>query len=134
MRRDEARLPASSSSRSDLRRQGSIDSDFSGDGLLDSSGDCDSSGFPMVRAVSSISPPDTGLRIFPPLSQFWQDVPFAGLPLLKSGSEVHIKLGPNVLTVDRKGKGLGWENRMRKRHLGYLRSMNFVIDRRAERR
>jgi len=75
----------------------------------------------------------SGHQLYAPLSHFWQDVPFAGLPLLKSGSEIHIKLGQSVLMVDGKGKGLVWKQWMRSSP-GYLRSMAFVIERRLEQR
>lgn len=72
-------------------------------------------------------------RMYAPLSHFWQDVPFAGLPLLKSGSEVHIKFGANIMMVDSAGKRLVWQSWMQKSP-GYLRSMAFVVERRLEQR
>lgn len=70
---------------------------------------------------------------YPPLSEFWEDVPCCELPLLRSGSEVHIKFGPNVLMVDEKSKRLVWQPWMPFAH-GYHRTMAFVIERRQERR
>jgi hypothetical protein len=75
---------------------------------------------------------DGGLYLYPPLSDFWEDVPCSGIPLLRSGSEVHIKLGPNVLLVDGKGRNLMWQHWMPAKR-GYRRSMAFVVERRAER-
>lgn len=75
---------------------------------------------------------DGGLYLYPPLSDFWEDVPCSGIPLLRSGSEVHIKLGPNVLLVDGKGRSLMWQHWM-PRSRGYRRSMAFIVERRAER-
>lgn len=72
----------------------------------------------------------TQLRLHQPISHFWEDVPSAVLPLLKSGSEVHIKIGANVLMVDEGSKNLVWRSWMVGSR-GYLRSMSFSIERRA---
>eukprot|EP00746_Dinoflagellata_sp_MGD_P150905 gnl/MRDRNA2_/MRDRNA2_82663_c0_seq1.p1 gnl/MRDRNA2_/MRDRNA2_82663_c0~~gnl/MRDRNA2_/MRDRNA2_82663_c0_seq1.p1 ORF type:complete len:1276 (-),score=281.97 gnl/MRDRNA2_/MRDRNA2_82663_c0_seq1:67-3462(-) len=78
------------------------------------------------------------LKLFQPLNLYWEDVPCPELPLLKSGSQVHIKLGPNMLMVDDSGKSLIWKQWMwsgdpnRPAELnGYRRSQAFFIERRA---
>lgn len=73
------------------------------------------------------------LCVYRPLSEFWEDIPNEAIPLLKSGTEVHIKLGPNLLMVDHKGRNLVWSNGMTNAS-GYRRSMGFYLERRAERR
>jgi len=72
---------------------------------------------------------DGSARLHLPLSPFWEDVPCSGLPLLKSGSEVHIKLGANLLMID-DGKHLIWRKWMTTEG-GYTLSQTFFIERRA---
>eukprot|EP00927_Polykrikos_kofoidii_P069127 TRINITY_DN6450_c0_g4_i1.p1 TRINITY_DN6450_c0_g4~~TRINITY_DN6450_c0_g4_i1.p1 ORF type:complete len:1447 (+),score=225.31 TRINITY_DN6450_c0_g4_i1:242-4582(+) len=68
--------------------------------------------------------------LYPPLSPFWEDVPCSGLPLLSSGSEVHIKIGPNLLLVDETSKNLVWKPWMDPSR-GYRCSTVFHVERRA---
>jgi len=73
------------------------------------------------------------LQLFPPLNEFWEDVPCAEFPLLRTGSEVHIKLASNILYVGENGKSLQWASWMMSSR-GYRRSMAFVLERRSEQR
>eukprot|EP00933_Yihiella_yeosuensis_P081611 TRINITY_DN95266_c0_g1_i1.p1 TRINITY_DN95266_c0_g1~~TRINITY_DN95266_c0_g1_i1.p1 ORF type:complete len:653 (-),score=126.86 TRINITY_DN95266_c0_g1_i1:262-2220(-) len=77
---------------------------------------------------SSIRETPEALQLFPPLAEFWEDVPFCGLPLLMNGSRIHIKLGPNILLVDMHGKHLVWKGWMHQQR-GYRRSMTFIAER-----
>merc|ERR1712043_128132 len=73
------------------------------------------------------------IRLCSPLSSFWEDVPCCGLPLMKSGSEVHIKFGQNILMVDDHGKHLVWKNWMNT-EAGYTLSQTFFIEKRPPQR
>lgn len=84
---------------------------------------------PTTAPTSMVS----ALALYPPLSEFWEDVPCSELPLLRSGSEVHIKFGANILSVDEKSKRLVWQRWMPISR-GYHRAMAFFIERRLERR
>mmetsp|Transcript_24339 Transcript_24339/g.56527 ORF Transcript_24339/g.56527 Transcript_24339/m.56527 type:complete len:1405 (+) Transcript_24339:157-4371(+) len=71
------------------------------------------------------------LQLFPPLNEFWEDVPCCEFPLLTSGSEVHIKFGPQILYLGENGKSLQWASWMMSSR-GYRRSMTFTLERRCE--
>jgi len=75
---------------------------------------------------------DSGFRVYEPLSEFWEDVPSAVLPLLKTGSEVHIKFGKNILMVDEGNRNLAWRRWMTSAAQGYMRSMAFFLERRGD--
>jgi len=78
---------------------------------------------PIAQAVA--------LQLCPPLSHFWEDVPSEMIPLLKNGTEVHIKLGSHILLLDEKDeKRLTWRSWMT-RSRGYRRSMAFHVERRS---
>eukprot|EP00929_Paragymnodinium_shiwhaense_P086823 TRINITY_DN47241_c0_g1_i1.p1 TRINITY_DN47241_c0_g1~~TRINITY_DN47241_c0_g1_i1.p1 ORF type:complete len:1373 (+),score=329.81 TRINITY_DN47241_c0_g1_i1:229-4347(+) len=82
---------------------------------------------------ASEDPQDPGvLELHPPLSEFWENVPCDGIPMLESGSEVHIKMGPNILYAEENGKNLMWRPWMDGDKKGYLRAMAFVVEKRAE--
>lgn len=68
------------------------------------------------------------IRLCRPLFEYWEDVPSSVLPMLKSGAEVHIKFGANILMVDDGGKYLHWKPWMTSAN-GYRRSMAFFIER-----
>jgi len=91
------------------------------------------SGNAPAAASGGASKSKQALILYPPLSEFWEDVPCSGLPVLKSPSEVHIKFGANVLMVDENSKHLVWRTWMTQA-TGYLRRMAFFVERRAERR
>lgn len=71
------------------------------------------------------------LKLYAPLSEFWGDIPCAELPMMMSGTEVHVKFGEKVLAVDESNRSLVWTSWM-SHSTGYLRSMAFFIERRAE--
>eukprot|EP00931_Biecheleriopsis_adriatica_P027585 TRINITY_DN16578_c0_g1_i1.p1 TRINITY_DN16578_c0_g1~~TRINITY_DN16578_c0_g1_i1.p1 ORF type:complete len:1345 (-),score=252.95 TRINITY_DN16578_c0_g1_i1:21-4055(-) len=73
------------------------------------------------------------LQLHPPLSEFWEDMPCIGIPSLQHGSQVHIKLGANILLVDMHGKSLVWQTWM-SNHTGYRLPMAFTVEKRTERR
>jgi len=82
--------------------------------------------------AAEAAPPRPSLQFYPPLSEFWGDMPCSELPMLMSGTEVHIKFGANLLLVDDVTKHLMWQSWMPSAK-GYRRSMSFSIERRAER-
>ncbi|CAE7724554.1 MYO5B, partial [Symbiodinium sp. CCMP2456] len=71
------------------------------------------------------------LQLYPPLNEFWEDVPCRGIPYLQTGSLVHVKMGPNILLVDLHGKSLVWQAWMCN-HSGYRSSMGFIVERCVE--
>jgi len=71
------------------------------------------------------------LQLYPPLNEFWEDVPCRGIPYLQTGTLVHVKMGPNILLVDIHGKSLVWQAWMCN-HTGYRSCMGFVVERCAE--
>ncbi|CAE7235078.1 MYO5B [Symbiodinium natans] len=71
------------------------------------------------------------LQLYPPLNEFWEDVPCKGIPYLQTGSLVHVKMGPNILLVDLHGKSLVWQAWMCN-HSGYRSSMGFIVERCVE--
>ncbi|CAJ1395531.1 unnamed protein product [Effrenium voratum] len=71
------------------------------------------------------------MQIYPPLNEFWEDVPCMGIPHLETGSLVHIKLGQNILFVDIHGKSLMWQAWMHN-HAGYRNCMGFIVERCSE--
>lgn len=73
-------------------------------------------------------------KLYPPLSDFFEDVPCDGIPVLKKGSEVHLKFGANVLMLSDSKKHVVWRPWMNTDQNGYLRSMGFSIEKRKERR
>jgi len=75
--------------------------------------------------------PKRTLPFCPPLWDFWEDVESCMIPNLKNNSEVHIKIGSNILMVDDKdGKSVTWKCWMT-RSKGYRRSMAFFVERRG---
>ncbi|CAE8602561.1 unnamed protein product [Polarella glacialis] len=97
-----------------------------------------SHGYPVSHAGNTAENPALGdgpsatLWLYKPLSHFWQDAECSLVPHLKDASEVHIKLGPNILMVDEasKNQSLMWMPCMTRAH-GYRRSMAFFIERPA---
>lgn len=81
---------------------------------------------------STVSAPaaNTTSWLYKPLWNFWQDIECSMIPLIKSGSEVHIKLGANIVMVEEtsKNQSLTWMPCMNKAD-GYRRSMAFYIER-----
>jgi hypothetical protein len=74
------------------------------------------------------------LRHYTSLNEFWEDVPCAGVQVLKRGSEMHLKVGPNIIMVEAEHKKhLIWRPWMHDQD-GYLRSMGFLIERHKEKR
>ena len=71
------------------------------------------------------------MQLYPPLNEFWEDVPCVGIPFLQTGSLVHIKLGANILFVDIHGKSLMWQPWMNN-HAGYRNAMGFIVERCTE--
>ena len=84
-----------------------------------------------ATAESAPGGPVRSLQLYPPLNEFWEDVPCVGIPYLQTGSLVHLKLGANVLFVDIHGKSLMWQAWMGN-HTGYRNSMGFIVERCAE--
>eukprot|EP00927_Polykrikos_kofoidii_P057537 TRINITY_DN5167_c0_g1_i1.p1 TRINITY_DN5167_c0_g1~~TRINITY_DN5167_c0_g1_i1.p1 ORF type:complete len:1365 (-),score=320.45 TRINITY_DN5167_c0_g1_i1:45-4139(-) len=71
------------------------------------------------------------LQLHPPLTEFWENVPCDGIPILESGTEVHLKLGKCVLMLDDMGKSLIWRA-LKPEDKGYTRSMAFLLEKRTE--
>jgi len=70
-------------------------------------------------------------RFYEPLfPDFWEDVPCEVLPHMKTGSEVHIKFGPNILLVEESKGFLLWRHWMPEAR-SYQRSMAFYFERRT---
>eukprot|EP00930_Biecheleria_cincta_P038623 TRINITY_DN26530_c0_g1_i1.p1 TRINITY_DN26530_c0_g1~~TRINITY_DN26530_c0_g1_i1.p1 ORF type:complete len:1428 (-),score=259.66 TRINITY_DN26530_c0_g1_i1:341-4579(-) len=84
-------------------------------------------------AVPAPAAAGTTSWLYKPLWNFWQDVECSMIPLIKSGSEVHIKLGANIVMVEEtsKNQSLTWMPCMNKAD-GYRRSMAFYIERPAD--
>jgi len=85
------------------------------------------------RALATTTPDNAqqqvlSLQLYPPLNEFWEDVPCKGIPYLQTGSLVHVKMGPNILLVDLHGKSLVWQAWMCN-HGGYRSSMGFIVER-----
>ncbi|CAK8988748.1 unnamed protein product [Durusdinium trenchii] len=80
---------------------------------------------------SKNGPAMRALQLYPPLNEFWEDVPCVGIPFLQTGSLVHLKLGANILFVDIHGKSLMWQSWMNN-HSGYRNAMGFIVERCAE--
>eukprot|EP00403_Amphidinium_massartii_P028590 CAMPEP_0178393170 /NCGR_PEP_ID=MMETSP0689_2-20121128/12050_1 /TAXON_ID=160604 /ORGANISM="Amphidinium massartii, Strain CS-259" /LENGTH=1441 /DNA_ID=CAMNT_0020013755 /DNA_START=60 /DNA_END=4385 /DNA_ORIENTATION=- len=68
-----------------------------------------------------------GLQLFEPLTEYWNDVPCPVLPLLKIGTEVHIKCGANIVYVDDRTMQLMWRPWMNLNH-GYRTAMSFMME------
>lgn len=89
--------------------------------------------FSLTSEMSTVAStaPVRSLQLYPPLNEFWEDVPCIGIPYLQSGSVVHLKLGANILFVDLHGKSLMWQPWMGN-HDGYRNAMSFVVERCAD--
>eukprot|EP00438_Fugacium_kawagutii_P033089 Skav229602 [mRNA] locus=scaffold510:215559:217139:+ [translate_table: standard] len=86
---------------------------------------------PATASTSAAGGSVRSLQLYPPLNEFWEDVPCAGIPYLQTGSLVHLKMGANVLFVDIHGKSLMWQAWMGN-HTGYRQAMGFIVERCAE--
>eukprot|EP00928_Gymnodinium_smaydae_P031590 TRINITY_DN23142_c0_g1_i1.p1 TRINITY_DN23142_c0_g1~~TRINITY_DN23142_c0_g1_i1.p1 ORF type:complete len:1423 (-),score=232.39 TRINITY_DN23142_c0_g1_i1:56-4324(-) len=67
------------------------------------------------------------LHLFEPLSEFWEDVPCPVLPLMRTGAEVHLKFGANILYTDDSTKNICWK-RWLTTSQGYRHAMAFIIE------
>jgi len=73
--------------------------------------------------------PNATSWLYKPMSNFWQDVECCMIPFIKDKTEVHMKMGPNIVMVDPESKhcSLVWMPCMRLGH-GYRRYMSFIIE------
>jgi len=78
---------------------------------------------PVVARTSSMC-----IKLYEPLSSFWEDAPCNLLLQMRSGLEVHVKIGPNLLKVEENNKHLMWQRWMDCSQ-GYRQSMEFIMER-----